>query len=354
MSYDFDAYVAVPVPAAFLRKSGEGWQLNVYDATPVQPEDLAQNIRDVIGDRRLLIQLHLEGDEWPGAQEVWERSLFALIEHDDAVIIDLQTDTVMSAQGSTQLVAAPPPKPRAAPLTMAFYRDPTLPFGRAERIALLDAMERATPKALPRRYGCWEPMPHTYAETGRDHFLELWEAEDDIFWRSTAPFGWGFQGLGVVNEPADAYNAMGGFRCARLELEISATVLKSPKRKHEMLTLFKEISQTLDVFYAELVSGETSTRAWFWRGIPIKKTLLSAIGAPYVDLWPTYISDPDTQRAETLYFRDGLTQSAAWLSPPDDLKAPALPLKNPLHSKPPLASVFPFAVPRRPEHSSRR
>ena len=112
-------------------------------------------------------------------------------------------------------------------------------------------MEQFAPKALPRSYGDYEPMPFSLNEHGKEHFLKEWEYSSFFFWRGTAPFQWSINSLKDTGKPRknvwDTYNIE--YRCSRLEFQISSRILKTKKELSKLIDFQAEASTLLKAFY---------------------------------------------------------------------------------------------------------
>jgi hypothetical protein len=118
---------------------------------------------------------------------------------------------------------------------------------------LLDLLRRICPEARPVRFGTFEPMQNRL-ETGTDEpFVEMWsdlsqvEWGDSFFWTAKAPCFGGWIFFPDQREQYDSKRVNPGV----LSLSFDGSILHVNRRWYEtVVTLFTEIAQTFDAFYA--------------------------------------------------------------------------------------------------------
>lgn len=341
MSYDLNIYLtpgAEPLPKPV---EGLGWQIALYPPTPIDAEDIPPELLAAIGGRTHLVNIHLEGARTSRAEDELTRLLEHVVLYNNAVVHDLQLDTLTSQAGTRALVVAPP-KPKPAPLVLEWIYQCAAPDRGAARARILDVIETHAPKAMPRRYGGYEPLPYTYAETGRAHLLEDWAREEWSYsWRGTAPYQWCFHHAPFVTD-ARPPNEIERFEWCSMSLEVSPRILKTKKDKAAMLALFSVLGAALDVVYAEIVSETDRGDFYKGYGLPGRAALACVIGPDYAAHWPDFVDGATAFGHHHL--RDSILAGDEMPVPPKPLWAPPRPdpLINPLNSKRGFADVFPF------------
>lgn len=316
MSYDLNCYLTpsgVPVPQTV---PGPTWQLAVYPPTPIDAEDMPPALVQAIGTRTHLVNLHIEGKITAAAKKAFNALMDQLIFDHDAVVHDLQQDTLESRDGIKPLPAEPP-KPKPKPLRMSFLFTCRPGERDAVRAKFLDTVERVAPKAMPRRFGSYEPMPYTLEKDGRDCLLEDWaENESFYFWRGTAPYQHAYTGM---PDPFTRHpSSVGRFAACNISLELSPRVLTTKKDKADMLALFAALCGALDVFYAE-ISNRTVYGGW--RGVPDNGPLAQCIGASYAAIWPAFC-DGAQMHGDGHWVRDAVIAEHEMPAIPEDLRDP--------------------------------
>ncbi|PTX55740.1 hypothetical protein C8N43_0382 [Litoreibacter ponti] len=341
MSYDLNIYLSPgpqPVPDPV---EGLGWQIAVYPATPIDPDDMPVELRAAIGPRSHLVSVHLEGARTSRAEDTLAQMIEQFVLYDNAVVHDLQTDLLTSQKGVQQLIIAPP-EPRPAPLVMEWIYRCAAPGRAALRERILDVIAATAPKAMPRRYGSFEPMPFTFAETGRAHLLEDWGREEwSYFWRGSAPYQWCFHHAPMVTDVRPP-NEMELYEWCSMSLHVSQRILKTKKDKAAMLALFAALSEALDVVYAEIVSEADRGPLFKGYGLPPRAGLACVIGPDYAPHWPDFVEG--SKAIGQHHMRDSIIGDDILPVPPETLHAPPQldPLNNPLNTKWARAEIFPF------------
>jgi len=100
------------------------------------------------------------------------------------VVYDPQLDAVTWPRSRQRLFDAPKAT-RIDVVEFSWYvRRSDAPVDLAS--VLLGRMEQLLPEAIPRRFGGFEPLQHTYETEGADGFIRCWRDEPSMFWKGSA------------------------------------------------------------------------------------------------------------------------------------------------------------------------
>lgn len=339
MSYDLDCYLtpgARPLPSA---PEGLTWQIAIYPPTPIDAEDMPEALLQAVGPRTHLMNLHLEGQVTSQAEAALQELISTLCLEHDALIHDLQSDMLTSRLGHETLRRTPP-KPKPKPLKMSFLFNCRPGLRNEMRARFLDTIAEFAPKAMPRRFGSYEPMPFTFEHDGRDCLLEDWALNESFyFWRGTAPYQHAFASM---PDPFTRHSSfVGKYTACSIVLELSPRVLKTKKDKADMVALFAALSVALDVFYAEI--SET-TLYGHWRGVPEHAPLARCIGTSYASIWSEFC-DGAQAHSESHWVRDTIIAGHDMLAPRKEMRAPDNPRQEGRDVPALYAEHFPLDIP---------
>lgn len=341
MSIDYDCYLAKKPLIKFQSIEGDGWQIAIHGPMRIEAEDILPEILDQIDERRWLLQINLEGQSNEKAFAKLESLLNTLIRKRDAHIYDPQEDCFYTQEGKTQVTRSKVKIKETRNITLKFFFNQETEFTESKRLQLFDLIEATIPKALPRRYGGYEPMEFKLTDQGKEHFLSAWHNDHMLLWRGTAPYQWVFHSFDAFKMHKNARTAR-IFVCSKLEFHISSKILNTKKALSDLLEFQKEASQLLDIFYSEIIYGG-NIDSIAWRGLPNSAPITACLGEPYLSLWPEFKERAD-KIGSNLYARNYMNEQP--VLPPAELIAPDIPDENPLNSAPPLAQTFPFEIPK--------
>jgi hypothetical protein len=348
MSIDFDCYLAKKPFISFKTIEGDGWQIAFYGPTlTFEPDDIDPEILDKIEARSYLIQFHLEGRASDEAFQRLEELFNKLIKKHDACIYDPQQDSITSRKGRHSIVRKPIKAEIEKTASLTFYFDQKTAFTREQRLSFYELIETIIPKALPRRYGHYEPMQYKLAENGKEHFLQHWHDDSlGILWRGSAPYQWIYSSL-ESSRPKNhnVINPKERFICQKIEILFSSKLLETKKSVSKLMQFQIAASKLLKVFYSEIRFGDSFSHR-NWRGLPKDPALSVIVGEPYASLWPDFTDNSD-QIDTDLYMRRYLSSEHSIPLIPNELIEPDLPKENPLNSGPPIAQVLPFEIPKK-------
>ncbi|MCF6221019.1 MAG: hypothetical protein L3J65_07885 [Robiginitomaculum sp.] len=343
MSIDYDCYLTRKPFFRIRSIIGENWQISVHGPMKVEREDLSNALIEHIGRRSWLFQIHIEGVADEETYQKFGKLHGDLIKKYDACIFDPQLDIITNRAGEKAVIEKQAKRKKVEPISLAFYFDDGLNFDLAKKTELYKIMETFAPKCLPRRYGCYEPMQYSLEEHGKDHFLDLWEKDDGLFWRGYAPFQWVFNS---INKKPIAERR--GYLCSQIEFQISAKILNTKKSLGNLLKFQIEASKALNVFYSEIKYHEYPGTSWGWRGLPNKIPMSVCIGPPYSELWSEF-QDGAENLGNGIFWRNYIETGLEKLQCPPELVKPEISEENPYNSAPCDAEIFPFKIYKRPK-----
>jgi len=287
-------------------RSGSSWQILLSGSSKLLPEDVPDEIAQLLPGIKYLTSITLEGRRTNEAMQLLKSASTHLAKSLHGVVLDKQEDTTITPSGVKRFV--PPPRYEKTFSVLCFswwfLESPLLSAtGRESFLALL---ERLLPEALPRRYGLYEPPQHMYAETGRAHLLRFMErnVHDFVVWYPHRPITSLYLGH---PDPVGASKL--GFRTNHLEIEVESAVLKQPGWSDNLQRLWKELSRLLMPIYGEVrilggrqrrggtvfgisktEAGDELTKSWWWRGVPKRLGNAVVLGEAYQKLWPAFLS----------------------------------------------------------------
>ena len=127
MSYDIECYLFKKPWFPPKTESGDGWQVLINGPFKIHSEDIQDDFIERIGSRRVLLQIHSEGNLPEVADTKVNSILSKLVARNDAIIFDMQNDVVWDRYGKKQLSIA---KDKATTIetddkiiTLSFYFD---------------------------------------------------------------------------------------------------------------------------------------------------------------------------------------------------------------------------------------
>jgi hypothetical protein len=316
MSYDLqvrsvrptDSSVVLPEPGKWSTNAGSWiherrhWQIHVAQPVRVLPEDLPEDVARALPGVVYLTELNLSPVDAPEVgRQLLSRTGAAIAKATHGVVFDPQTDQITLPSGVKRF-AAEGTSENASVVSMSWWFVEG-PIARGEFRNLLDVLEAALPEGLPRRYGSFEPPPHVYAETGREHFVKFLTENlrgQVVVWYPSAPVAHVHLGL-----PERIGASKRGFRSAYFTLDIDADALHQPGWQTALTRLWFSLGRVLRPFYGDVrtLTGYRRNRgrywvtrstehhpviAWWWCGLPPGPAHAVVIGAPYIALGPDF------------------------------------------------------------------
>lgn len=321
MSYDVEIWSAKPIPlpealpevekwkpqcGAWVYSSRD-WQLVVNPPLSVLPEDVPEDAGKLVPGIGYKTDLSLEPTDAPDrAYRLLSRVSKRLGKTAHGVVIDPQTDTISSPTG----VKRYRPQPREEKFSIVelswwFTKSPLLTSaGLHEFIGLL---ERMLPEALPKRYGLYEPPQHLYAETGKQHFVDVLQEHDHVVWYPHRPV------LYVSLSCSLPWVARQGFRAYYVKVYVEAQALAQPGWSTALDTFWRTASHLIQPFYGDVrtlhgfvrmgatYAGDSATQSHpvvgpWWKGIPRSLGHAAVLGEPYLAHWPRFVEAAQAEK----------------------------------------------------------
>lgn len=297
MSYDYEFYVG-RIFSPDVPNLGSSALLSCDGPDRLEDEDLPEEVRPLVGKRRLLYQLHLQGSPDTVARAKCNAWLSELLARTRGVLVDLQTDRYETADKSGTLAApvTPPGKPGRPPSApsrgqMSFHFPDAEGFCEHGFRRMLDVIAETMPAALPTRFGHWEPLQGKVENGELGPLLAAFAEDPQILLQAKAPFGH----IGVAipcrrvmeRWHPDSVRQF-GFLMPGVRFDLRPKLFDAPAQLAELLTLFERLSVELDVVYSEIATRSNWLNAggWRWRGLPHRVPHSLSIGRAYRRLWP--------------------------------------------------------------------
>lgn len=339
MSYDFELFTSRKHVLGLLRTNA-GSNIRIDGPYRVEEEDLSDNYLPVLGKRRLLYRIHLEGELTLSDQAAVEIWLDAILAETNGVLIDLQTERfeMSNKSGQFQLEA----RQRNENGMMTFYFEDGEKFYQSGFEQLLQVISVLMPEAIPSRFGYYEPLQDRVNDNDLSQLISSFKHEPNIFMKSKAPFSNIYMSVPCKkwfehHHPQHFIRRL--FILGKLSFELRPKLFASPADFERLKALFEKICLLLNVVYAEIVETD-SIGSWFWYGLPDKQAHTICLGAAYQSAWPSFLKTGyklgDHHHIVTTD-RFGNRPPC----PPKNLIAPDQKDKNP-GGKPDYAPVFPF------------
>ena len=305
-------------------------------------EDIPPSYLHLIGKKRWLYRVHLEGqieqEDQPQIDE-WLRSIVA---ESKGVLIDLQSEEYETPSKSGTIT----PNDTEAPImgAMSFYFEDGEGFYEHGFNAMLKTVETYFPKALPTRYGYYEPLQGKVQQGQYAEIAEAFQRDTDLFMKSPTPFGHIFTSI-PCKKTFERYHPQHSMRrhflLGNVRFDIRRKLFENPADLAAVLRLFKELCVELDVLYAEILRDDERGTAWRWLGLPDRKTAHTiCVGPAYQEVWEeSSTAGEGIGKKHRVFTTDRFGNKPPRPSP--ELLAPDQKDKNP-GGKPDYAPVFPF------------
>lgn len=339
MSYDFELYTSDELPLD-APKTSVGGAVRVDGPDRVEDEDIPANHLPILGRRRVLYRIHLEGDHTASDQEVVEAWLGETVAATRGVLINLQTGQFETRDKSGQLEAqAIQPNDNG---WMSFYFEDGEKFYRSGFEEMLREISLEMPEATPTRFGYHEPLQGRVEGGDVSELVSSFKEGTDIFMKSKAPLGHIFLNI-PCRKTFELYHPKHFIRrkflLGSVRFELRPKVFAQPASLDRLRALFEKLCVTLDVVYAEIVQTD-DVGGWFWYGLPDHQAHTMCLGPAYQSVWPDALgTGRKIGQHHHLVTTDRLGNRPR--RPPKDLIAPDQGLKDP-GGKPDYATVFPF------------
>jgi len=267
LSYDFELYTSRKLALEPPQTSG-GCNIRVDGPDRAEDEDLPVNYLPILGKKRVLFRIHLEGDLTSLDHAAVDNWLREIISDTKGVLIDLQTEQFETPTKSGQL--APHPDQSNDNGWMSFYFENGDTFYESGFEKMLQEIANTMPEAIPARYGYYEPLQGRVEDGDVSDLVASFKNETDVFMKSKTPFGHIFTRI-PCKKTFENYHprhfVRREFLLGRVCFEISPKLFANPEKLERLKFLFERLCVTLDVVYAEIVQTDNWS-GWFWYGLP--------------------------------------------------------------------------------------
>jgi len=262
MSYDFQLYTN---SARKLVDPPELERGNVSLDGPnrLEEDDVPSEYLPIVGKKRWLYQIHLEGEINEQGRLFVNDWLRSLIINSKGILIDQQTNSFEAVNKSGNI--SPSNHKKASLGSMSFFFEDGERFYASGFESMLTIIANTFSAAMPTRYGYYEPLQE---KTKQGEYLEIvstFQKDTSLLLKSPAPFG---------------------------HIYMSVACDKTFERYHpKHFIRFKTLCVELDVVYAEILETKESSAGWLWYGLPNRKMAHTiCIGPTYQSVWPEFSS----------------------------------------------------------------
>lgn len=338
LSYDFELYVSrtcsLNAPA-----TSDSSTIRVDGPDRAEDEDIPDSYLSVIGKKRLLYRIHLEGELTAADHETVDAWLADIVSTTKGVLIDQQTERFETTTQSGLL--APLVQPPSSGW-MSFYFEDGEAFYQNRFEHMLQEISRRMPEAVPTRFGTYEPLQGKVEAGNVAGLISSFKNEPDTFMKAKAPFGHIFVSI-PCKKTFEQYHPRHFIRreflLARVSFELRPKLFAQPAKLDRLRSLFTTLSVMFDVVYAEITQTD-DFGSWFWYGLPDHQTHTICLGKAYQGVWPEALeTGHKVGDHHHLVTTDRFGNKPP--CPPNDLVAPPQKGRNP-GQKPEYAPVFPF------------
>ncbi len=270
--------------------------------TPVEAEDLDEQTAAACLDPRWLVSAHVPASSSERARTLARSLARHLAQANGGAAFDPQADRLLWPRGRKSRVQARRSEERIDVVELRWFLPPSRWPAAAQ--SLVELLRRRCPEALPRRYGCWEPLEHRASPDAPEAFVDfvLDPQNDQPFWYSSRP---SFGGMAIA--PIDPYARPeeGDNAVAELHVTFDGSLLRDDARWRETIVrLFAAGASDMGAFFAvaQVERGwlvSTNNRLWAdertqsassilrgrnWQGLPATPAWLTWFGDPYREL----------------------------------------------------------------------
>lgn len=340
MSYDFELYTRSGI--AF-RPPATAPDSNVALDGPYKLaiDDIPENYRRIVGARRSLFRIHLEGRLNRRDRKTVDTWLTELVTFTKGVLINLQTEeyqTPLKSGTLGQNLSAP-----ADYGSMSFYFLDGERFYENGLEDMLNCIAKVMPEALPVRYGHYEPLQGKLESNDFSNLLAAFREATDMFMKSPAPFGHIYLSIPcrktfAIYHPQHFIRRE--FLVGCVSFELRQTLFANHSKLVQLRSLFSGLCLSLDVIYAVISQREERGAGWQWFGVPNMSADTVCVGPQYKTVWPEF-----ERHGEPLGPRHHIISADRFGNappqPPAELAAPDH-LDNTISNKHRYARVFPF------------
>lgn len=340
MSYDFELYMSRAVAFDPPPHTDGACHIRVDGPDRAEDEDLPSTYLPVLGKKRILFRIHLEGEMTPtdkAAVDIW---LGALIAQTKGVLIDLQTERFETQAKAGYLT----PQGEAAATNgwMSFFFEGGEAFYDSGFEQMLGDISQIMPEAFPARYGPYEPLQGKVEGGDASDLIRSFKTETKLFMKAKTPFGHILSSVPSKKAFEDYHPQhfiRRRFLLGWVGFELRPKIFTDPAQLGRLMALFERLCVTFDVVYGHIVQTD-HMGGWFWNGLPDHEAHTICVGRAYQQVWPQITQTGhrignDLRVVTTDRFGNKPPR------PPQSLIAPRQDLKN-ARAAPKLAQVFPF------------
>ena len=350
MSYDFELYTSRK--QAFEQpQTSDGSNIRIDGPDRVEDEDIPANYLAILGKKRVLFRIHLEGNLTSSDHAAVNTWLGKIISETKGVLIDLQTEQFETPIKSGHL----------APLRdqsnyngwMSFYFENGEKFYESGFETMLQEIAITMPEAIPARYGYYEPLQGKVEDGDVSDLVASFKNETDLFMKSKTPFGHIFVSI-PCKKTFERYHPRHFIRrkflLGSVCFELRPKLFAHPEKFDRLKSLFERLCVAFDVVYAEIVQTDDWS-GWYWYGLPDNQAHTICVGSAYQDVWPEVLkAGHKVGKHHQLVTTDRFGNKPP--RPPKDLVAPEQDddaidpvtgqIRDTSDMKPSYAPVFPF------------
>jgi len=285
LSYDFELYTSRKLTLDPPQTS-VGKYIRVDGPDVVEEEDIPANYLPVLGKKRILFRISLEGNHTSSDRAAVDSWLGAIVLETKGVLIDLQTEHFETPTKSGKLEEkAIQPNDSG---WMSFYFEGGEKFYESGFEQLLREISLLMPEAAPARFGYYEPLQGKVEDGDVSELVSSFKTETDIFMKSRSPFGHIFLDV-PCKKTFERYHPQHfvrrEFLLCRVCFELRPKLFTHPANLDRLKSLFESLCITFDVVYAEIV--QTDNRGgWCWYGLPDHQAHTICVGRAYQEVWP--------------------------------------------------------------------
>ncbi|MEK6719101.1 MAG: hypothetical protein AABZ33_00365 [Chloroflexota bacterium] len=303
---------------------------------PIHAEagDLSDTLLSGLLSPRWLMEFQLHGSSVQSDLPVIEALAIHLARACDGAVFDPQRELLLWPV--TPVREAVRRSDRRIPLITLKWFLPTSRLVSPLPSELLEVLRDVCPKALPRRYGTYEPLQHRFEGDGADAaFAAFWDEEATVvhgstfFWTTTRPV---LGGSATLPDQRDIYRPPGVRRVASLDLDIDgSTVGSQPAWLERTVEVFRAVAERFDAVFAHAYVRRNvllKRQIWFtpdseqyplpkggwFRGLPAVPTWLAWYG-------PAYRTEIEASLPEAVTTRVGPALLVRWGNEPMNLDA---------------------------------
>jgi len=286
MSYDFELYVGSKRPLTTPPSLASG-NIGFDGPDRVEEDDIPLSYLPVVGKKRWLYRIHLEGQIEKDDQRHLDDWLRTIIAESKGVLIDLQTENYETPRKSGTIKPVIEEAPRMGAMCL-YFEDGEDFYARGFEV-MLAKINDIIPIAMPKRYGRYEPLQGKVEQGQYAELVSEFQTNPDLFMKSPTPFGHIFMTI-PCKKTFERFHPKHFIRrhflLGRVEFELRARIFDSPADLAAVLRLFRELCVEFNVVYAEILKDDEPGNAWFWYGIPDRKSAHTiCVGPTYQGVW---------------------------------------------------------------------